>query len=93
MQAQVVHQPTYEAKNRWLDQLKGTNEAADAFEDAVEVASGLDSARDIVSFIEAKEDASVQVIQDVVGLMLNAREQARQKLFNTAVMFVSSQLC
>ena len=91
MQAQVVHQPIYEAKNRWLDQLKGTNEADeciisdDAFEDAVEVASGMDSARDIVSF--------VQVIQYLVGLMLNAREQARQKLFNTAVMFVSSQLC
>ena len=55
--------------------------------------SAMDSARDIVNFVEAKEDASVQVIEDVLGLMLNARVEARQKLFNTAVMFISSQLC
>ena len=46
-----------------------------------------------MSFDEAKEDASVQVIADVLDLMLNAKVQARQKPLNTPVKFVTTVNC
>ena len=73
LQARVVNPPSYKAKNRWLDQLKGTNEAAEVFEDVVEAEYGMDDARGKVSYDEAKEDTSVQYIAGSLDMMLNAK--------------------
>ena len=72
-----------------------SNEAAKALKDADEAESGMEDARDDVSIDEAKEDASIQVIADVLDLMLNAKVQARQKPSDTAVGQVCHryQLC
>ena len=55
LQAQLVSQPTKEAKNRWLDQLKVTNEASEA-------ESEIDDARVKVTFDEGQKDVTVQDI-------------------------------
>ena len=70
-----------------------TDMPAEAFQDAAEEESGIYDTKGNVSFDEAKEDASVQVIADVLDLMINAKLQARQKPVNTAVNLVTAISC
>jgi hypothetical protein len=49
----------------------------------------MDDARDMVSFVEAQEDASAQNIASELDMMLNAKVQARHRKIITKNKYVT----
>ena len=69
LQARVIYLPTYDIKNKWLDQLKETYTAAEASRDTNEAVSQMDAARQNVSFDET--NFKVQAKQESLSSAIN----------------------
>ena len=77
--AHVRSLTTFETKNRLLDRFKAAIDAAIEYRDAVEEKSGIEDARNKVTFDSVLEDESVQDIASVLDLLLNAKVEYNRK--------------
>ena len=77
--AHVRSLPTYETKNSLLDRFKAASDTAIEWQNAIEEVSGIEEARDKVTFNRVDEDASVQDIVSVLDLLLNAKVEYNGK--------------
>ena len=77
--AHVRSLPTYETKNSLLDRFKAASDTAIEWQNVIEEVSGIEEARDKVTFNRVDEDASVQDIVSVLDLLLNAKVEYNGK--------------